>query len=106
VERLFDEHEIVCEIICPTQLYPLNLWPILESVRQSGRLLMVEEGLSFAAFSAEVIAQICEEEPGLLRSARRLASRRHPIPSAGPLEKETLPNHDSITQAALQLATQ
>jgi 2-oxoisovalerate dehydrogenase E1 component len=106
MERLFDEHEIVCEIICPTQIYPLNLWPILESVRQSRRLLIVEEGLSFAAFSAEVIAQICAQEPGLLQCVRRLASRRHPIPSAGPLEKDSLPNQDSITLAALQLVIQ
>ncbi len=91
VEKLFDEHEIICEAICPTQLYPLNPWPIVESMRSSGRLLIVEEGLSFAAFGAEVVAQIHESVPGVLKAVRRLASPRHPIPSCGPLEKEVLP---------------
>lgn len=104
-DRLFDQHEVVCEIVCPTQIYPLNLWPILESLEKSGRLLIVEEGLNFAALSAEVIAQICEQRPGLMQAVHRLASRRHPIPSAGPLEKDTLPNPESITQAALRLVS-
>lgn len=102
-ERLFNEHEFVCEIVCPVQIYPLNLAPILDSVGRSGRLLVVEEGLAFAAFGAEVIAALCERAPGKLRAVSRLASRRHAIPSAGPLERETLPNPESIAQAALKL---
>jgi 2-oxoisovalerate dehydrogenase E1 component len=103
IDRLFREHELVCEVICPVQIYPLNLWPILDSVGRSGRLLVVEEGLGFAALGAEVIAALCERSPGRLKAVARLASRRHAIPSAGPLERETLPNPDSITQAALAL---
>ncbi|HEX4123513.1 MAG TPA: thiamine pyrophosphate-dependent enzyme [Tepidisphaeraceae bacterium] len=103
VERLFDEHEIACEIICPTQLYPLNPWPVIESVRASGRLLIVEEGLSFAAFGAEVVAQVMESAPRLLGPVRRLASPRHPIPSSGPLEKALLPSASHVVEAALEL---
>ena len=36
LDPLFDEHEIACEVICPTQLYPLDLRPIVESVRPDG----------------------------------------------------------------------
>jgi 2-oxoisovalerate dehydrogenase E1 component len=103
VDRLFDEHELACEVICPVQIYPFNIWPVMESVQRSGRLLIVEEGLSFAAFGSEIIAQICEQKPGLLQRVGRLASRRHPIPSAGPLERQALPDARSIVQAALQL---
>jgi 2-oxoisovalerate dehydrogenase E1 component len=103
VDLLFEEHEILCEIICPVQLYPLNIWPILDSLQRSGRLLLVEEGLSYAALSAEILAQIAESQPQLLGRTHRLASRRHPIPSSGPLEKETLPSTKSITQAVLNL---
>ena len=90
-------------MICPVQIYPLNLSPILDSVGRSGRLLVVEEGLGFAAFGAEVIAGLCERAPGKIKAVARLASRRHAIPSAGPLERETLPNPESITQSALGL---
>jgi 2-oxoisovalerate dehydrogenase E1 component len=103
LDPLFDEHEIACEVICPTQLYPLDPRPILESVARTGRLLIAEEGLGFAAFGAEVVAQIVEARPGALRKLRRLASPEHPIPSCGPLEKLVLPGVDHVAQAVREL---
>jgi 2-oxoisovalerate dehydrogenase E1 component len=101
-DQLFEEHEIVAEVICPVQLYPLNLSPIMESVRQSGRLLIVEEGLGFAAFSAEVVAQLCERAPGVLQKVRRLASKGHPIPASREMENEALPTTQSIVATAAE----
>jgi 2-oxoisovalerate dehydrogenase E1 component len=103
VDRLFNSHDLICEVICPTQLYPLNPWPIVESIQKSGRLLVVEEGLGFAAFGAEVIAQIAESAPGTLRRVRRLASPRHPIPSSGPLEKALLPGDRHVVDAVIEI---
>ncbi|MGD0259764.1 MAG: thiamine pyrophosphate-dependent enzyme [Verrucomicrobiota bacterium] len=103
--RLFDEYEIVAEIICPVQLYPLNLNPIMESVKRTGRLLLVEEGLSFAAFGAEVVAALCERAPGALARVHRLASGCRPIPASGPLEKQLLPNPETIIKAACNLCS-
>lgn len=103
VQQLFDEDEIVCEVICPIQLYPLDIAPILESVRKSGRLLLVEEGLSFAALGAEVAAQILEKAPGAVRAMSRLGSPCHPIPSCGPLEKELLPAAPHVMRRARDL---
>jgi 2-oxoisovalerate dehydrogenase E1 component len=102
-DQLFDEHEIICEIICPIQLYPLNLTPIIESVQKSGRLIVVEEGLSFAAFGAEVASQIVETAPGVLRDFLRVSSPRHPIPACGPLEKQLLPSVTHVKAAALKV---
>lgn len=104
VVRAFEEDEVVCEVICPLQLYPLNPSAIVESVRRSRRLLVVEEGLSFSAFGAEVIAEICELAPGALTRVRRLASPCHPIPSSGPLEKQLLPGVESIVHAIRETA--
>jgi 2-oxoisovalerate dehydrogenase E1 component len=103
VDLLFDEHEIVCEVVCPIQLYPLNPWPIIESVRRSGRLLVVEEGLSFSAFGAEVVTQALERAPGALKQVRRLASPTHPIPSCGPLEKQLLPGLEHVVAAVREM---
>jgi 2-oxoisovalerate dehydrogenase E1 component len=103
VERVFDEEEIVCEIVCPTRLYPFDPWPVVDSVRQSGRLLVVEEGVSFAAFGSEVVSQICERCPGELRALRRLGAPRHPIPSSGPLEKQLLPGEESVRRAIVEM---
>ena len=103
LDPLFEDDEIACEVICPTQLYPLDPRPILESVSRTGRLLIAEEGLGFAAFGAEVIAQIMEKAPGTLRGVRRLASPEHPIPSCGPLEKLVLPGLDHVVRAVREL---
>jgi 2-oxoisovalerate dehydrogenase E1 component len=103
LDPLFDEHEIACEVICPTQLYPLDLRPILDSVRRTGRLLVAEEGLGFAAFGAEVVAQVVERAPGAIRKLKRLASPEHPIPSCGPLEKQALPGTNHVIAAIREL---
>jgi 2-oxoisovalerate dehydrogenase E1 component len=105
LDTLFDEDEIACEVICPTQLYPLDYRAILESVRRTGRLLIAEEGLNFAAFGAEVVAQIMERSPGALKALRRLASPEHPIPSCGPLEKLVLPGTGHVVAAIRELCT-
>ena len=104
VEVLFDDHEVICEVICPVQLYPLNLGPVVESVRRTKKLVVVEEGLSFAAFGAEVAAEILEHEPGTLRVFRRLSSPRLPIPACAPLEKALLPGLEQIVATVLEVS--
>lgn len=99
----FEEEEILAEMVCPLQLYPLNAWPVLESLQQTNKLLVVEEGHSFAAFGAELVAQIQERRPGLLARCKRLGSPEHPIPSCGPLELSLLPGPESIKKAIKDL---
>jgi 2-oxoisovalerate dehydrogenase E1 component len=103
LDGLFDEHEVACEVICPTQLYPLDPWPVVESVLRTGRLLVAEEGIGFAAFGAEVVAQLAELAPGALRVLRRLGAPGHPIPSCGPLEKALLPGPAHVAAAVREL---
>ncbi|HTV47057.1 MAG TPA: thiamine pyrophosphate-dependent enzyme [Phycisphaerae bacterium] len=99
VIQAFERYEIACELVVPTQLYPLDIRPFVASVSRTARLLVVEEGLGFAAFGAELVARLTEVDCGLLSKIRRLASPEHPIPSSGPLEKSLLPNPDNILQA-------
>jgi pyruvate/2-oxoglutarate/acetoin dehydrogenase E1 component len=103
VETVFDKHDYICEVVCPIQLYPLNPWPIVESVQKSGRLVIVEEGLNFAGFGAEVVAQIAASAPGVISHVRRVAPPRHPIPSCGPLEKTLLPGEEHVVEAVVDL---
>jgi 2-oxoisovalerate dehydrogenase E1 component len=102
-EVLFEEHDIICEILCPLQLYPFDARPLHESLRQSGRLVVVEEGQGFAGFGAEAVAQVIEEFPTLLRGFRRLTPPPHPIPSSGPLESALLPGADHVIQAVREM---
>jgi len=103
--QLFDMDEITCDILCPTLIYPFNPWPIAQSVRITGRLVIVEEGQNYAAFGAEVIAALNELTPGWLKEARRVGPPRHPIPSAGPLEKALLPGTDHVVGAVRELVS-
>ena len=102
-DKLFEDHEIAAEIICPSQIYPLNLSPIVESVRTSGRLLVVEEGQQFCGFGSEVVSATLEAlQPASLRIGR-VSAHPHPIPSCKPAELDSLPGVDTIVSAATKL---
>ena len=103
MDRLFEEHEVVAEIICPTQIYPLWIEPILESVRASGRMLVVEEGQLFCGFGAEVIAAVHEGCAGTSLLTRRLGPAPHPLPCCKSAEIESLPSVDSIVKVSLEM---
>ncbi|MDR0910699.1 MAG: hypothetical protein LBM77_13170 [Spirochaetaceae bacterium] len=97
--QVFDELDIAAEIICPLCIYPLGaqtMQAILDSVRKTKRLLIVEEGYRFAAWSSEIIARINELDTSALHSVRRVSMDEYPIPCSGPLELEMLPNADMI----------
>lgn len=102
-DRLFEEYEIVSEIICPTQIYPLNAGPIIDSALASGRLLAVEEGQLFCGFGAEVVAAVHQHRGGSSVKMRRLGAAPHPIPSARPAEAESLPDEEWIVRAGAEM---
>jgi 2-oxoisovalerate dehydrogenase E1 component len=103
LDRLFDEHEVVAEIICPTQIYPLRIEPIVDSGRISGRMLVVEEGQLFCGFGAEVVAAVHEACAGTALVTRRLGAAAHPLPCCKSAEIESLPGVDSIMKASLEM---
>jgi 2-oxoisovalerate dehydrogenase E1 component len=105
ISEAFDAEEIICEVICPTQLYPFDPAAVVDSVRATGRLLIIEEGASFSAFGAEVVSQLSEHSPGILRALKRLSAPGHPIPSCGPLEKELLPGTPHLRLAITEMCT-
>jgi 2-oxoisovalerate dehydrogenase E1 component len=101
VDRLFVDHDVVAEVICPTQLYPLQRNAMLPLAQRSRRLLFVEEGHGFCGFTAELIASFYEMDHSL--RMRRLYSRPQHIPSAKSLEMRVLPDVDRIVEETLEL---
>lgn len=102
---LMDEEDLSCDLLIPTQLYPFDPRPVLESVRQTRRLLIVEEGQGFAGLGAEVIAQVAAAfaAVGPVRSARVCAAPC-PVPAARTAEQQALPDVARIVAAASTLA--
>jgi 2-oxoisovalerate dehydrogenase E1 component len=104
-DKLFDEHELVAEIICPIQIYPLNYRPIVDSVRSSGRLFVVEEGQSFCGFGAEVVAAVHQALAGSPLVARRLGAKPHPLASSKAAELDSLPGAEAIVAGVVEMVT-
>ena len=102
---LMIEDEIVCEVVVPSRISPLDLSPISESLARSGALVACEEGTETAGWCAEVIAQLCARHFSLLRSApMRAAAADLPIAGSRPLETATLPQVEDLVRAARQVA--
>ncbi len=102
-ERLFVDHDLIAQVICPMQIYPFDASSLAEPLASAPALLVVEEGQGFSGFGAEVLAQLSER--GLMPSrCRRLHPKAHCIPSSGPLEKSFLPSVESIVAAAREIA--
>ena len=101
VEQFFIEHDRIADVLCPLQLFPLQIDAILPIVQQSGRVLVVEEGHGFCGFTAEVLAELYERDASL--HIRRLYSQPQHIPSSKPLELAVLPNVARILAACLEM---
>jgi 2-oxoisovalerate dehydrogenase E1 component len=101
VERLFAEHDLVVEVLCPMQLYPLQANALLPVVQRSTRLLLVEEGHGFCGYTAQLMSSFYELDRSLIM--RRVYSHPQHIPSARPLELSVLPNADRIVTEVLEL---
>jgi 2-oxoisovalerate dehydrogenase E1 component len=100
---LFEEEEILTELFLPTQLYPLDVSFLLESVSATGRLLVVEEGQGFASIGSEILAQVAEHPSRGKAACARVSADPRPIPSARPLEQKCLPSSDAIVEKVLEL---
>ena len=60
VTELILEHEIFCEVVALSQLLPVELEPVLESVARTGALVTAEEGTLTGGFGAEIAARVQE----------------------------------------------
>ena len=100
---LFINEEIVCEIVCPAQLYPLDLSGLADSLSRTHHLVIVEEGQNFAAFGAEVVARIMESNPVVLARVKRIGAHESSIASARGIESAQLPGESHIISGVLEL---
>jgi len=86
-------------------LRPLNMAPIVESVRKTGRLLTVDTGWRTLGLGAEIVARISQDCFGLLKTApRRIGLPDHPVPSSRGLVANVYPNAETILAEAGAMA--
>lgn len=101
--RLFHDEEIVCDVFMPSRLYPFDVGVLEQSLSETKRLLIVEEGQGFAGIGAEIIAQAAERFGHLGLACRRVSATPNPIPAARPLEQHCLPGANTIVAKAMEV---
>ncbi len=87
------------EIWNPFVLQPLRIEPIIDSVRKTGRLLVVQESCRAQGLGDRVIAEVCGEVMGSLRKPPAILSAPDaPVPFAPELEAAFRPNATRIEE--------
>jgi pyruvate dehydrogenase E1 component beta subunit len=98
--RRLAEQGIEAEVVDPRTLRPLDDEPIFESVRKTGRCVVVEEGWPVAGFGAEISDRVQREcFDALDAPVMRVSSADVPMPYAKTLETAYLPQPEKVMEA-------
>jgi pyruvate/2-oxoglutarate/acetoin dehydrogenase E1 component len=97
---------ISVEVIDPRTILPLDEAPIVESVKKTGKLLIVHEAVQTGGFGGEVAARIADSEAFWYLDApiKRLGGSDTPIPYTPKLEAAAVPTVEAISAAVKNLA--
>jgi pyruvate/2-oxoglutarate/acetoin dehydrogenase E1 component len=97
---LLREEGLVCELVVPQRICPLDPGPILGSAARTRRVVVVEEGVCAWGWGAEVLALLAALE--LESPARRVGATLEAIPARRDCEARVLPQVDDIVAAAVR----
>ncbi|MDH5732592.1 MAG: alpha-ketoacid dehydrogenase subunit beta [Candidatus Bathyarchaeota archaeon] len=99
-----DKQGIEAEVIDPRTLVPLDKQAVVNSVKKTGRIVIVTEDCKTAGVSAEIAAVVAEEALDYLDAPiKRVAEPDTPIPFSPPLEQFVIPNEKSIIKAVKEI---
>lgn len=102
--EVFMRDEIIVELVIPSQVSPVPVADLTDSAVRSGRVLVLEEGVSHGGWGAEVICQLLAAAGGRNGLGTfRLGAEPVPIPSSKALEQEVLPSPGKVVDAVKQL---
>ena len=101
-KTLSHEHGVEAEVIDPRTLRPLDLDTILESVRKTNRLVIVEEGWPHGGVGANIAALVAEQAFDHLDApVQRVTGADVPMPYSKRLEQSAMPHAENVVSAAL-----
>jgi 2-oxoisovalerate dehydrogenase E1 component len=93
------------EVIDVRTLVPLDEEAIVDSVRKTGKAIVVHEGTLTGGFGGEIAARIADRcFTHLDAPVKRLAARDSFVPYAPSLEAAVLPSQEDVTRAVRDLA--
>jgi pyruvate dehydrogenase E1 component beta subunit len=95
---------ISCEVIDPRTTSPLDIDSILESVENTGRLVVVDEAHPRCSMATDISAQVAELAFDALQAPIQMVTAPHtPVPFSPSLEDLYLPNVDRIVAAVRKI---
>ena len=105
--KKLDTEGIKAEVVDPKTLVPLDKKAILESVKKTGKVVIVDEDYERCGFAAEMAAIIADEAFDYLDAPiKRVATPTVPIPYSPVLENYVLPDENKIIKAVKEIVTQ
>ncbi|MEO6024740.1 MAG: thiamine pyrophosphate-dependent enzyme [Burkholderiales bacterium] len=100
-KKLIDEEELAVEIVAPSLLAPLPRETLLSVLLKRPLIIVVEESHHEFGVSAELLASLAER--GYRGTVKRIGTSPVPIAAARSLERDQLPNENTIFNHVLAL---
>ena len=100
VAQTLAEEDVDAEVIDPRSLSPLDSTTIVDSVRKTGRLVVVDESPPRCSIAADIAAMVSEQAfDALVTPVRRVTAPHSPVPLSPPLENAYIPDTERIIAA-------
>ncbi len=97
-------HGISCEIVDPRTLVPLDINLLVDSVKKTGRLIVVSEACSRGSVASDISARVTERAFEYLKAPVKIvAGLNTPIPYNSTLERASIPQVNDIIEAAKKI---
>jgi len=90
-------------LIVPSLISHLPVDIIKDAIEITGRLVVIEEGTSFAGIGSELISAVMEQISSRVQvQIKRITAHPVPIPAVKSLENEIVPDEDRIIREIKQ----
>ena len=104
VEKTLSQKNISAEVINLRSLKPLDKDTLIQSIKKTNKVVVIEEGWSQSGIGSEVISVIVENAFDYLDSEPlRFSGKDIPLPYAENLEKLALPSEEVIIKRCLEI---
>jgi len=104
--KILEVDGIQCEVIDPRTLFPLDTDLIFNSIKKTGRVVIVEESPKQGGIGAEIGVQVAENIPDyLLAPVTRVAAPNTPAPFSPVMEKFYVPQPEKIADVIRTVVT-
>jgi len=95
---------IACTVVDPRTTSPLDVETILETVEETGRLIVVDESHPRCSMAADIVSLVSEKAFGALKAAPKTVTGPHaPVPFSPALEDLYVPSQARVEAAVREI---